>query len=165
MKNKTQSNQSRYHQQLRKRRLQGAQLFKRGKSQSEVAVALSVSRQTASRWYHAWAKGGKKALQGAGRSGRKPKCNAQILQKIDKTLRDGPEQHGFSTNLWTLPRIATVIQRIYGIKYHPGHVWKLLRALGWSLQRPARKATQRDEEAIRKWKRYTWPAIKKKPAA
>lgn len=70
---------------------------------------------------------------------------------------------GFPNELWTLKRVATVIRRQFGIRYHPSHVWKVLQSFDWSCQVPERRAMQRDEEAIARWMRYKWPAIKKSP--
>jgi transposase len=79
---------------------------------------------------------------------------------VDKALRQGAQAHGFGTNLWTLPRVAAVIERTTGVHYHPGHVWKLLAALEWSLQRPAKQARERNEEGRRLWVAKRWPTIK-----
>lgn len=70
---------------------------------------------------------------------------------VDEALRQGAHAHGFSTDLWTLPRVATLIERVTGVRYHPGHVWKILGAMDWTLQRPAKQARERNEEARRKW--------------
>ena len=78
-------------------------------------------------------------------------------------LLQGASAHGFANELWTLKRIAAMIQVHFGVRYHPAHIWKLLRRLGWSCQVPDRRALQRDEQAIAHWKRYQWPAIKKSP--
>ena len=85
----------------------------------------------------------------------------QIL--IEAMVLEGPEAHGFPTPLWTCPRVARLIRDRFGVDYHEGHVWKLLRSLNWSPQRPVGKARERNEQAIREWKHKTWPAIKKKP--
>jgi transposase len=79
-------------------------------------------------------------------------------------LAQGAAAHGFRTELWTLARVAQVLGRLTGVRYHPGHVWRVLRALGWSLQRPARQARERDPAAVRRWVRRQWPAGKKTPA-
>jgi len=99
-------------------------------------------------------------LRGAGRAGRRPRLSAAELDAVDQALRKGPEVFGFDTDLWTLDRIAAVIQRLTGVRFHPGHVWYLLRGLGWSLQRPARRASERDEAAIARWRAEEWPRIK-----
>jgi len=74
-----------------------------------------------------------------------------------------PRAHGWSTELWTLERIGLLLQRQFGVSYHPGHVWRILRSLGWSLQRPATRARERDEKAIEGWKKQAWPRLKKTP--
>jgi|SRR5438093_10338131 len=145
------------------RRLQAARLFARGESQVAVARTLGVTRVSAHHWYHAWKKRGRTGLKGAGRAGRRPRLGATELAKVDQALRAGPGRHGFSTDLWTLPRIAQVIERLTGIRHHPSHVWRLLRRLGWSLQRPARRARERDEAAITRWKTRRWTQLKKTP--
>ena len=146
---------------LEARRFQAARLFTQGKSQAAVMRSLAVSRQTAHRWYHAWREGGRQGLKAAGRLGRKPRLDARQLARVESELLRGPQQHGFSTDLWTLPRIATLIERLTRVQYHPGHVWYILRRLNWSLQRPARQARERDEPAIRQWVTRRWPAVKK----
>jgi transposase len=122
---------------------------------------LEVSRTTASRWYHTWQAKGRPALKGAGRAGRKPRLDHQQLARVETALLKGPAAHGYATDLWTLPRIATVITRLTGVRYHPAHVWRILQGLNWSLQRPARQARERDEAAIRRWQRQRWPQVKK----
>ena len=150
---------------MERRRKRAARMFERGVSQAEVARALEVSRQSVSRWYADWQAGGTKALKGAGRAGRLPRLTKAQLGRIDRALRKGPRAHGFNTDLWTLDRVATVIEAETGVRYHPGHVWKLLRdKLGWSRQRPARRAAERDDEAIARWVAEEWPRIKRGPA-
>lgn len=91
-----------------------------------------------------------------------PRLSEAQLAQIDRALRRGPRMHGFATDLWTLDRVATVIEAETGVAYHPGHVWKLLRdKLGWSRQRPARRAIERDDEAIARWVAEEWPRIKR----
>ena len=124
--------------------------------------ALGVSRQTASRWAEQWRNGGASALRGAGRAGRKPKVTAGQLAALAKALKAGPRAHGLPSSLWTLPRMALLLERQCGIKYHPGHVWRLLQRLGWSLQRPARRAKEQKPAAVRAWTERTWPALKKR---
>jgi len=150
---------------LEARRFEAARLFARGARQAEVMRALGVSRQTAHEWYHRWRRGGRQGLKAVGRLGRKPRLDRRQLGRVETALLQGPRRHGFATELWTLPRVATVIARLTGVHYHPGHVWYLLRGLQWSLQRPARRARERDEAAIRQWVRRRWPLVKKTPAA
>ena len=149
---------------LEARRFQAARLFAKGESQGAVARALGVTPVTAHHWYHAWHANGRAGLKAAGRAGRKPKLEPKQLATIEQALRAGPRVYGFSTDLWTLPRVAAVIERLTRVRHHPGHVWRILRSLGWSCQRPTGRATQRDEPAIRRWKRVRWPELKKKPS-
>jgi transposase len=101
------------------------------------------------------------ALRAAGRAGRKPKLDRSQLPQIDRALRQGARAHGFGTDLWTLPRVATVVERLTGVRYHPGHVWKILGAMEWSLQRPARRARERNTAAVQWWVSERWPKLKK----
>jgi transposase len=147
------------------RRLQAARLFARGTSQGAVAKALGVTRVSAHHWFHAWKAQGRAGLKGAGRAGRRPRLSPAQLTEVERAIRAGPAAHGFDTDLWTLPRIATVIERLTGVRHHPGHVWRVLRRLGWSLQRPAQQARERDERAIAAWKTRRWVQLKKTPPA
>jgi transposase len=151
--------------QLERRRLQAAQLFDRGLSQAQVSRQLNVHRQSVSRWHQAWKAQGAKALKKAGRAGRKPRLQPTQLEQLNRGLKEGPEALGYGTGLWTTWRVADLIARQTGQKFHPGHVWRILRSLGWSCQRPVGRATQRDEAAIQRWKRVRWPEIKKKPSS
>ncbi len=145
---------------LEQRRLDAARRYAHGATQAEVARAFGVSPQAASVWYRRWRQGGTPALRGTGRAGRKPRLSPAELDAVDQALRLGPRAFGFDTDLWTLARIAAVIGRLTGARFHPGHVWRILRGLGWSPQQPARRATERDEEAIARWRAEEWPRIK-----
>jgi len=83
---------------------------------------------------------------------------------LTTTLLLGPRAAGFTTDLWTLARVAQVIENRFGVKYHPGHVWRILREMGWSPQKPERRARERDEQAIERWREEEWLRIEKKPA-
>jgi transposase len=147
---------------MERRRKRAARLFERGASQADVARELAVSRQSVSRWYADWQSGGTKGLKGAGRAGRLPRLTAAQLRQVERALRQGPRAHGLGTDLWTLDRVAAVIEADTGVAYHPGHVWKLLRdKLGWTRQRPARRAVERDDDAIARWVATDWPRIKR----
>lgn len=137
-------------------------MFDRGKRQVDVAVALGVSAQTASRWYDTWVREGRAGLVGAGRAGRRPRLTDEQLVTVEKALLAGPAANGFPTEMWTLERVAEVIERITGIRYGTTQTWTILRTrLGWSRQRPARRAVERDDEAIATWVKQEWPRIKK----
>jgi transposase len=151
---------------LEERRMRAADLFRRGRRPAEVSRELGVSIQSASEWYQRWSAGGKKALRGAGRAGRLPRLDAGQLARVERALAQGPKANGFGTELWTLPRVAEVIERVTGVGYHPGHVWRILREqLGWTRQRPARRAVERDDAAIERWAKERWPTVKKAPGA
>lgn len=147
---------------LEKRRLAAEKLLLAGVHQAEVARRVGVHRQSVCRWNAALQQGGQDALRKAGRAGRLPRLSPEQKEQIKSALREGPEAHGYSTCLWTIGRVAALIEEQTGIEYHRGHVWKILRALGWSSQRPVGRALERDEEAITQWKKKHWPAIKKK---
>jgi transposase len=150
---------------LEARRLHAAQLLKQGVTQADVARQVGVHRQSVSRWAQQLESGGRTALKKAGRAGRKPRLTAADLRRIERGLKHGPEALGYDTSLWTAWRVAELIERECGVRYHPGHVWWLLRKLGWSCQRPTGRALERDEAAIAQWKRQRWPALKKTPPA
>jgi len=114
------------------RRIKAGQLFARGLSQAQIVRRLGVSRQSASRWFHLWVDDGSEGLRGAGRTGRKRRLSDADLCHLEARLLEGPQSQGYETNLWTLTRIARVIQQQLGVCYHLGHVWKLLGQLGWS---------------------------------
>jgi len=149
--------------QLEQRRFEALNLLRQGFNQSEVARRVKVCSQTVSRWANAVSESGEKALRAAGRAGRKPLLDEKRRQRLVARLLDGPEKLGYETPLWTCERVAHLIEQEFGVHYHAGHVWKLLRQLNWSPQRPAGRALERNEAVIAEWKRKTWPAIKKKP--
>jgi len=147
---------------MEQRRKRAARLFAAGRMiLAAIARELRVSRQSVSRWYRQWKRGGSGALRGAGRAGRKAKLDRQQLRSIDVALRKGARAHGFAADLWTLPRVAGVIERLTGVHYHPGHVWKILGMMDWTLQRPAKQARERNPEAVKHWVEKRWPEVKK----
>jgi len=149
---------------LEARRLQAAELFAQGHTQAEVASTLGVSRQSAHVWHTRFQQGGVEALRSRGPTGPDPKLSKAQLAEVEQALLAGAMANGFDTDLWTLERVAVVICQLTGVRYHPGHVWVILRRrLGWSLQRPERRAMERDEEAIARWVAQEWPRIKKGP--
>ena len=151
--------------QLQQRRYRAAKLFERGYSKSEVAQRLSVSAQSTSRWYAAWQADGIDGLKKAGRAGRKSRLDSDQIHQLEQALLQGPQVLGYETPLWTAARVVDLIQRQTGVRYHPDHIYRLLQQLGWSCQRPVGRALERNEHAIRHWKRQRWPAIKKKRSA
>jgi transposase len=152
------------HELLEKRRLKAAKLFAEGKGPSEVARLLKVRRQSAHAWQQQWREGGTAGLCSKGAAGPKCKLSAEQQADVAAALLEGPEKHGHATAVWTLPRVAKLIADRTGQSYHPGHVWRVLRGLGFSCQQPTRRAIERDEAAIAHWKRVEWPRLKKRPA-
>ena len=148
-------------QQLEKRRRQAIQLLKAGKNLSAVARALSASVSSVFRWFQTYQEKGSRGLRPQPTPGRPPKLSKSQKSQLAKVLLKGPLAVGYRTDLWTLKRVAKVIDQEFGVQYHPCHVWKLLAGIGWSCQKPERRALQRDEEGIAHWKRYRWPHIKK----
>lgn len=153
------------HGAMEKRRLRAAKLFAKGKGASEVARLLKVRRQSAHDWQRRWQQGGATALSSKGAAGPKTKLSAVQQADVAAAIIEGAQAHGYATAVWTLPRVAKLIEQRTGLSYHPGHVWRVLRALGFSCQQPTRRAIERDEAAIAQWKRVGWRRLKKRPAA
>jgi transposase len=154
----------RQRQRLEARRLRAAELFAAGVHQAEVARQLGVSGQAVSVWHRAWKAGGPEALRSKGPSGPAPRLSDQQLATIEQALLAGATANGFTGELWTVDRIALVIERLTDVRHHPAHVWALLRhRLGWTVQRPKRRAAERDQDAIDRWVKTDWPRIKQTP--
>lgn len=149
---------------LEQRRFRAYTLLKEGLSQAEVARHVGVHRQSVNRWAQQIENNGRRGLKKAGRAGRKPRLSEADLKKLEIKLKEGPQPLGYETNLWTLERIAKLIKQEFGVEYHPGHVGWLLGKLGWSCQRPTGRAMERDERAIKRWNKHSWPKLKKKPS-
>jgi len=147
---------------LEKRRFEAVRLFRKDLNNSEIGRRLKVSNQTVSRWRKEHQQGGNVALRGAGRAGRLPCLSEADKARLVELLLQGPERLGYETPLWTCPRVADLIQQNFGVEYHPGHVWRILRQLNWSVQQPVGRALERDEARIDDWKHRRWPEIKKK---
>jgi transposase len=148
---------------LERRRFKALRLLRQGLNQSEAARRVRVVRQSVARWAALDRKGGERALRQAGRAGRKPRLTPQQKKRLEQCLLAGPERLGYETSLWSSERVADLIEQEFGVRYHPGHVWKILVSLGWSCQRPVGRALERNETGIRHWKKVAWPDIKKKP--
>ena len=150
---------------LEERRMEAARLLKQGFRQSEVARRVGVHRQSVSRWARELEQSGVRGLRKAGRTGRPAKLSPAQLRELERALKRGPEAFGYATGLWTAGRVRDLIESRTGVRYHEDHVWRILRKLGWSCQRPSGRALERDEERIRRWKKYRWPQLKKKRSA
>ena len=150
---------------LERRRMEAARLLREGLSQSEVARRVGVHRQSVSRWARELEESGVRGLRQAKRTGRPGKLSPARLRDLERALKRGPEAFGFATGLWTASRVRALIEYQSGVRYHEDHVWRILRKLNWTCQRPSGRALERDEQAIRQWKKVAWPRIKKKPSA
>jgi transposase len=148
-----------------KRRLRAGRLLLAGKAPPEVARLVGAPRQTVYRWRAVLDGGGIDALRDMSKGGRPARLGAAELSRLYVALLEGPEQHGFSTPLWTLKRVRLWIEREFGVRYSEVHVWRLLGQLGLSNQKPDRRALERDAAAIEHWRKRTWPALKKTPDA
>lgn len=149
-------------QQLEDRRLRAFSLIQEGRGTTEVARLLHVDPRSVRRWMAAGRRRGPRALAARPASGRPPKLNARQRAMLKRRLLKGARASGFPTELWTCPRLVKVIEREFGVTYHVDHLPRLLHGLGFSCQKPARRARERDEEAIRRWVAVDWPRLKKK---
>src|SRR5207249_2732677 len=124
---------------------------------------LGVSQGAVSQWIARGRDGGREALRNRSRPGAPPKLTHEQRARLPALLKRGAEAYGFVGDVWTQARIALVIKREFGVRYHPDHIGRLLRVIGWSVQQPIEQATQRNDAAVERWRIEKWPAIKKKP--
>jgi transposase len=144
------------------RRLRAFELKQLGWSQQRIAEALGVSKGAVSQWMkRARHGGGPQALKRQPAPGATPRLSEDQRAQLPELLAQGAQAYGFRGEVWTCERVATVIRKEFGVSYHPAHVSRVVRALGLSLQKPQRRAEQRDEEAIDNWKEKKWPSLKK----
>ncbi len=139
--------------QLEYRRQLGGKLLAQGKGVREIARLLEVAPSSVSRWKQAVQHGGRQALRAKPHPGPRPRLSRAQKAWLIAKLQKGPCKAGYPTELWTCPRVAEVIRQHFGVSYHPAHVWRLLRALGWSPQKPGHRARKRGEGAIVHWRR------------
>lgn len=131
----------------------------RGWHQRDIAEALGVREETVSRWIARVSEEGPEILFARPSPGRPPRLPAEQKRLIPEFLWHGAEAYGFRGQVWTRARIARVIEEELGVRYHKGHVGKLLKDLRWTPQMPIRRAVQRDEQAIASWRRRAWPEL------
>src|SRR5579875_1012270 len=147
------------------RRFRAFRLKQAGRSRRDIAEALGVSPVTVSRWCARARDGGPEALRARPGPGRPPRLSPAQKRLIPEFLWHGAEAYSFRGEVWTCARIARVIEEEFGVRYHKGHVSRLLQELHWTPQLPIRRAIQRDEEAIRRWRAEVWPATRPRPPA
>jgi len=146
---------------LERRRLHAMTLVREGYSLNEVARRIGCNASSVMRWRDAFRRGGHAALRPKPTPGRPPLLTGRQKASLVSHLLQGPLAHGYRTDLWTTLRVAQLIQRKFGVRYHRDNVGRLLHVLGWTCQKPEKRATQRDEAAIEDWKRRDWPRVKK----
>jgi transposase len=145
------------------RRFRAWQLKQEGWKQCDIATALGVSQGAVSQWMRRARQGGSEALHTVSPPGAPPRLKPWHRLALLEMLVVGAEAFGFRGAIWTGRRVAAVIRHYLGIGYHPGHVTRLLKRWGFTLQKPSRQARQRDEQIIARWRQETWPALKKRP--
>lgn len=148
---------------LEYRRHRALELLDEGRSLNEVAKLIDCAPSSVMRWRNAREAGGDDALKVKIASGRPPKLTEKQRRTLEKILLKGPIAAGYRTDLWTTARIAEVIERKFGVRYHRDHIGRLLGQMGWSHQKPERRASQRDEDRIADWVANDWPRVKKTP--
>lgn len=149
-----------------KRRVRAGLLLK-GKTPPEVARTVGAPRQTVYRWLGVLQEQGIGGLREMSKGGRPARITDEQLETLRERLLAGPVANGYGTDLWTLKRVRLLIEKYFGIAYSDVHVWRILASLGFSSQKPEKRAIERSEEAVVQWKTrtHTWTALKKKPAA
>lgn len=149
--------------QLEQRRQRAIELLNTGHQPVDVARMLGVDRRSVRRWNAAYRKAGECGLKARPAPGRPPKLNGRQRKQLEQALLKGAKTAGFSSDLWTCPRVAQLIQQRFQVRYHVNHIGRLLHSLGWSPQKPQRRALERDERRIQRWIKEDWAGIKKKP--
>jgi transposase len=145
-----------------RRRLEAVALLDQGLTQTQVAHRLGVTPAAVCLWVKTRREGGDAGLMARPHPGPRPKLNQRQVARLAKWLLQGPRRHGYATELWTLKRVAELIERRLGVTYDPSGVWHLLTRMGFSAQKPERRARERDEDAILTWRKEDWPRIKKR---
>jgi transposase len=146
---------------LEQRRMRAMVLLDQGWSQAEVAEHLGVTPGAVSQWKKRYRRDGPDGVRAKPHPGPKPKLTPRQREQLGRLLLKGARAHGYRTELWTLTRVAEVIQKRFGVQYDPSGVWHVLRNMGWSCQKPERRARERNEQAIAQWRKKDWPRIKK----
>ena len=142
------------------RRVRAIPYFTKKWSLRRIGAKLGVSQVAVHQWKVAWKQTGRKGLK-AGRYGPMSKLSAKKEKGISKKILQGAEAHGFSGDFWTLARMTSAIRTWTGVTYHDRSVWHVLKRLGFSCQKPAKRAVERDEKSIKTWLSTTWPMVKK----
>jgi transposase len=144
------------------RRFRAWELHQHGWKQHKIAEALGVTQGAISQWLKRARDGGVQALRARFSPGAPSRLSPDQLAQLPALLARGAPAFGFLGDIWTRARVADVIKREFGVSYHPDHVGRLLKAVGWTVQKPSERASQRDEQEIAAWREQKWPEIKKK---
>jgi transposase len=153
-----------YQKKLERRRQAAVMLVvKEKKATAEVGKEFKVGQRSVQKWVKRYREEGLKGIVATKIPGRPWKLTEKQKERFRKILLSGAQACGFSSDLWTCPRVSRMMAEKFGIQYHVHHIAKLLKSLGWSAQRPQHRAIERDEAKIKHWKRYVWREIKKKP--
>ena len=147
--------------QLEHRRRRAIHLWRRGKAVAMITRTLGTGQRSVWRWVRTYLQHGLPGLRARPIPGRPSYLSAEQKMQLVHVLLRGAQAAGYRTELWTLQRVAKIIRHEFQVRYHPNALWHLLRGIGWSCQKPERRACQRDEAAIAHWRRYRWPHIKK----
>lgn len=150
-------------EELERRRRRAIALLSQGLPPVEVARMVGVDRRSVRRWKATHQRGGAAGLQAKPAPGRPSRLQQEAKVALEEVLLGGAQAEGFPTDLWTCPRVAEVIYARFGVQYHADHIGRLLHSLGWSPQKPQRRAVERNEEKVQTWIKQEWPRIKKKP--
>ena len=145
------------------RRLRAWELYRQGWKRCKIAAALGVTPGAVSQWLKSAQDEGVEALHRHPAPGPQSRLTTEQLARLPHLLKRGAEAFGFRGAVWTAARVAVVIEQEFGVHYHRTHVSRLLRAMHWSVQKPIRRATQRNEQTIAAWYAERWPALKKGP--
>jgi transposase len=145
------------------RRLKAIKLLEADLSLNEIARRIGCNASSVMRWRDRWLSGGEEGLRVRASPGRPSRMSRAEKRRLLRCLVRGPLEFGWTTDIWTTRRIVTLIKNEFGISYHFTHVARLLHALDWSPQKPERRALERNEAAIQKWKDTTWKRVKKTP--
>lgn len=148
---------------LEDRRRRALALLDAGHSLNEVGRRIGCNASSVMRWRDVRRRGGIEALKVRFSPGRPWKLDQAERKRLLRLLLKGSMAYGYRTNLWTTARIAELVEREFGVRYHRDHIGRLMHSLGWSPQKPERRALERDEKEIARWKQKQWPRIKKTP--
>lgn len=146
---------------LEQRRMKAGKLFQKGCTQAEIARTLRVTPAAVNQWRIVWHAHGLSGLKSKGHPGIQTALTKQKAQKLKRAILKGPRSFGYTTDLWTLERIKAIAKKEAGLSFGATWIWHTIIALGFSCQKPVKRAVERDEKAIAAWKLTAFPSLKK----